>query len=228
MRLTWAVAGVVMLTAVVGVRAQAPPASQGTVSREEYDRLKQEQDSMRKEIDDLKRALSEKAAAPAPVAPVPAPAVAPTPAPAATNAPTGEDFDDLQKQVKGLKEEIQHVSPGTSKLFIAGDMNVGFTLQRGTQSTFSGGFAPLILFEPTDRILIEAAADIGVDTDPENNSSTSFDLTIANISYLVNDHLAVGAGLFVVPFGVYHNHFDPPWINKFPDDPLPFGEHQST
>jgi hypothetical protein len=27
-----------------------------------------------------------------------------------------------------------------------------------------------------------------------------------------------------VPFGVYHNHFDPPWINKFPDDPLPFGD----
>jgi hypothetical protein len=40
----------------------------------------------------------------------------------------------------------------------------------------------------------------------------------------VNDNLAVGGGLFVTPFGVYHNHFDPPWINKFPDDPLAFGD----
>ena len=40
----------------------------------------------------------------------------------------------------------------------------------------------------------------------------------------MNDNLAVGAGLFVVPFGVFHNHFDPPWINKFPDEPLAFGE----
>jgi hypothetical protein len=31
-----------------------------------------------------------------------------------------------------------------------------------------------------------------------------------------------GGGLFTVPFGQYHNHFDPPWIDKFPNDPLAF------
>jgi hypothetical protein len=32
----------------------------------------------------------------------------------------------------------------------------------------------------------------------------------------------IGGGLFAVPFGQYHNHFDPPWIDKFADDPLAF------
>ena len=108
---------------------------------------------------------------------------------------------------------------------IAGDAAVGFVTQRKSNSTFFAQVSPLFLWEPTDRLLFEAAFDLGINTDANANSSTSIDLTIANASYLVNDYLAVGGGLFVVPFGVYHNHFDPPWINKFPDDPLPFGDN---
>ena len=180
---------------------------------------------MHQELDELKRAIASQPAKPQ--APAPAVTAAPAPptaAPAAPQAPSAEDFDDLEKQVKGLKDQLDHARPGTSSLFIGGDMGVGYTIQRGSKSTFDAGIAPLILYEPTDRILIEAAADIGVSTDPDNNSSTSFDLTIADISYLVNDNIAVGGGLFVVPFGVYHNHFDPPWIDKFPDDPLAFSD----
>lgn len=227
-RLYLPLTGALVLTVALAARAQAPapaPSSTGDyVSREEYDRLKKEQEQMRKEMDDLRRALSEKSA---PAAPSAAPATAAPAAVApstAAEAPTAEDFDELQKQYKQLKEELDAARPGVANMVIAGDMDVGFSLVHGEKSTFSAGFAPLILFEPTDRILIEAGADIGIDTDSDGNSGTSFDLTIANISYLVNDHLAVGAGLFVVPFGGYHNHFDPPWINKFPDDPLAFGD----
>ena len=225
MKIARIIAGVVVVIAPTMLRAQASPKTQETVSREEYEKLKREQEQMRREIEDLKRALKQQAqpapAAPAPVATTP-PGAAPTQP--TSEAPTAEDFDDLQKQLKDVKTQLDAAKPGTSKFVIAGDMDVGFSLRRGETSTFETGFAPLILFQPTDRILIEAAADIGIDTDSDNNSSTSFDLTIANVSFLVNDNLAVGGGLFVVPFGVYHNHFDPPWINKFPDDPLPFGD----
>jgi hypothetical protein len=237
MRRTLCLAGAVVLATVIAARAQDAPANNGgTVSREEYNKLKAEQDATRQEVDALKRALAEEraaraatapAAAPPPVAPPPA-APAPTAAaptrPAAPEAPTAEDYDALEKELRSLRETVDRALPGSSIFTIHGDMDVGFTVQRGSKSTFDAGFAPLILIRPTDRILIEAAADIGISTDPDGNSSTSFDLTIANVSYLVNDNLAVGAGLFVVPFGVYHNHFDPPWINKFPDDPLPFGD----
>ncbi len=45
---------------------------------------------------------------------------------------------------------------------------------------------------------------------------------LADISYDVCDYFTIGAGLFAVPFGQFHNHFDPPWVNKFPDNPLAF------
>jgi hypothetical protein len=191
-------------------RAQTAPTTGDTVSRAEYDRLKQEQDEMRKELEELKRqrAADQAAAAKAPT----------------TGFATQDDLNDVDNTIKLIKKDLERQRIGTSQFFIAGDADVGFVASRHSPSTFEAGLAPLILWRPTDRILVEGAFDIGIDTDSDNNSSTSFDLTIANISFLLNDNLAVGGGLFVVPFGVYHNHFDPPWINKFPDDPLPFGD----
>ncbi|HZK80700.1 MAG TPA: hypothetical protein VFC46_06520, partial [Humisphaera sp.] len=87
------------------------------------------------------------------------------------------------------------------------------------------GFSPVFLFAPTDRLLFEAALDVGIGTDDTNSSSTSVDLTIANASVIISDNLIIGGGLFVVPFGQYHNHFDPPWINKLPDDPIIFDDN---
>jgi hypothetical protein len=132
--------------------------------------------------------------------------------------------DDVDKQLKNLKHLIGGALPGTEQVLIVGDAAVGFTAQRGSHSSFFAGVSPLILWQPVDRLLFEAGFDAAVQTDPVSGSSTSVDLSIANASFLVNDYLAVGGGLFVVPFGVYHNHFDPPWINKFPDDPLAFSD----
>ena len=107
---------------------------------------------------------------------------------------------------------------------MAGDAFVGYSSLRGSHSTFSAGMAPLLLWKPTQNLVFESSFDLGVNTNPDTSSSTSIDLTIADASLFVTDWLTVGGGVFVTPFGVYHNHFDPPWINKFADDPLPFGD----
>ena len=99
----------------------------------------------------------------------------------------------------------------------------GTPAAKGSPSSFNASLAPLILWRLNDRLLFEGAFDIGV-SNADGSGSTSFELTIADISYIVNDYLTVGGGLFVAPFGVYHNHFDPPWINKLPDDPLVFSD----
>ncbi|MDB5304039.1 MAG: hypothetical protein JWM97_1588, partial [Phycisphaerales bacterium] len=180
------------------------------VTREEYDRLLAEQREMRAELEQMKR----ERAAHQPSAGnngQGAPAVA-----------TQEDLDEIDKTVRALRVDVDRIHPGTEAFLISGDASIGFVSQRRNNSTFFAGLAPLVLFKPTDRLLFEGAVDLGLNTDPDANSSTSVDLTIADASYLVTDWLAVGGGLFVTPFGVYHNHFDPPWINKFPDDPLAF------
>ena len=186
---------------------------------------------MRQELTELRQELKEERAARAAATTQPAPTV---PAPVATTAvattapaegyATHDDTDALESEIQALKDNLSLSQPGTSNFHIAGDGEVGFTAAHGDKSTFDASIAPLILWQPTPKILIEAAADIGISTDDQGNSSTSFDLTLANINFLLNDYMNVGGGLFVVPFGVYHRHFDPPWINKFPDDPLPFAD----
>jgi hypothetical protein len=195
-------------TAIAQADSTTRPASSGGdyVSREEYDKLKREQDEMRRELESMKRERSgvESAAPPA--------------SPSASQA----DLDAANASIQEIKDDIAHYQHTDSRFTIVGDATFSYFSQKGSPSTFSTIISPLALWEPTDRILVEAAADISVATDNTNNSSTEVDLTIGNVSYLVNDYLVLGAGLFVVPFGQYHNHFDPPWINEFPDDPLAF------
>ena len=152
--------------------------------------------------------------------------------PASTTLPTTgpalarqDQVDELQQQVLSLNRELHRALPGTEGFFIAGDAFVGFSAQHGSNSTFSAGVAPLVLWKPVPNLIFEASVDLGFDSNPDNTSSTSVNLTIADAAILVTDWLTVGGGVFVTPFGVYHNHFDPPWINKFVDDPLPFGDN---
>ena len=54
-------------------------------------------------------------------------------------------------------------------------------------------------------------------------NETEVGLEYAQISYLLNDYVTLGAGKFLSPFGVFRERLHPAWINKLPDAPLPFG-----
>jgi hypothetical protein len=219
--------------AALSARAAAPAAdADSPPTRQEYNQMKQDTAELREEVMELRKELQEERAARAQTA---APSTQPvasatTPAEGAAKPSTNNDFathddtDALEEEIKAIKNGLDDNRGGLSNFHIAGDGEVGFTAAKGNKSTFDAAIAPLVLWQPNPRILIEAAADIGISTDDQGNSSTSFDLTLANINFLLNDYMNVGGGLFIVPFGVYHRHFDPPWINKFPDDPLPFGD----
>jgi len=191
------------------------PAGGDYVTREDYDKLKREQDELRSELEAMKRERAGFVPATTAPAPLAGPGHAP---PSASQA----DLDAANESIREIKDDISRYHTADSRFTIVGDATFSYVSQKSSPSTFSTVISPLALWEPTDRILVEAAADISVATDDTNNSTTSVDLNIGNVSYLVNDYLAVGAGLFVVPFGQFHNHFDPPWINEFPDDPLAF------
>src|SRR5205823_12933385 len=40
------------------------------------------------------------------------------------------------------------------------------------------------------------------------------------ISYLLNDYVALGAGEFFSPSNIFVERFEPQWINKLPDRPI--------
>ena len=141
-----------------------------------------------------------------------------------TNADVDKTIEEMQADLAKNHRLVDDLHLGTTKFLVTGDGAVGFTSQRKSDSTFSAGFAPLFLFELDKKLLFEGALDIAGGTSPDDQSSTSVDLKLANLTYLVNDNLFIGGGLFAVPFGRYHTHFDPSWIDKLPDDPLVFGD----
>lgn len=205
------------------------------VTREEYERVLRDQADLRRELEEMKRerAADKAAAANAGKTAAPAPTTG-----GSTSAPggTGTGFTPEQKAqadshvdqaIHDLRRDVdalQRIRPGYDTVFIAGDADVDFAATKHTPSSFSAAIAPLILWRPVDKLLIESAFDIGISSDSPSSSSTSFDLTIMDVSYELNDYMMIGGGLFVVPFGQYHQHFDPSWIDKLPDSPLPFGD----
>jgi hypothetical protein len=82
-------------------------------------------------------------------------------------------------------------------------------------------FAPIFLYRGGDNILFEA----GFDTSLANNApgspgySTAFDLSFAQLDYVLNDYVTVCAGDMVLPLGTYTER-GAGWLNKIPDDPL--------
>jgi hypothetical protein len=110
---------------------------------------------------------------------------------------------------------------------MAGDAEVQFGKSQGQHSTFAlADFAPIFLFRANDNVLFEAGFDVTLhnSTDLNGNrtgpgSSTSVDLSFAQLDYLLNDYVTVVAGDMVLPLGTYSERAAG-WLNKIPDDPL--------
>jgi hypothetical protein len=227
--------------------AQDNSAGQQAVSRQEFEDLKKQNDEMRQELAQMKQI---QAALAAQLAQQNAATTQPSTAVAGAGAGQGggsdiqemrqelndvkkqqteqasnaeQDAEDYDKQLKTVQDQINAERSGLEGFTIVGDANVGFAAQRKSDSTFFADVSPLILWQPPDsRWLVQYAFDLEIGGSDQASETTSATMELGDISYEVNDYLMLGGGLFEVPFGQYHNHFDPPWIDKFPDDPLAF------
>ncbi len=190
------VAGVaVMLALAGGIAHAADPPPAGYVSKEDYDKLLQRLDKVENQLVNIKKDT------------------------AAAQKEHDQEMDEFAAQIKVAVEKAEESHTGDTKFLVAG-MRMSALMPRHAKTNFHAGFAPLFIWEFNKQIMFEAAMDVGINDD----GSTSTELTFANVSYLLNDYITITGGLANVPFGQYHSHFDPPWINKLPDDPLPFGD----
>ncbi|HEY1489860.1 MAG TPA: hypothetical protein VGF90_02370, partial [Verrucomicrobiae bacterium] len=110
---------------------------------------------------------------------------------------------------------------------MVGDAEVQYGQAKGNFGTFSlADFAPIFLFRANDNILFEAGFDVTLQNNvdaagnPNGGSSTSVNLSFAQMDYLINDYVTSVSGLMLLPLGTYSER-SAGWLNKIPDAPLP-------
>ncbi len=114
---------------------------------------------------------------------------------------------------------------------ILGDAETQYVKTAGQHGAFLlADFAPIFLYRAGDNILFESGFDTtlqnGSAPTPSNpnvshdsGSTTSFDLSFAQLDYVMNDYMTFVSGDLLLPLGTYSLR-SAGWLNKFPDDPL--------
>ena len=82
-------------------------------------------------------------------------------------------------------------------------------------------FAPIFLYRGGENILFEAGFDTTIANNAPNGGdyTTTFNLSFAQLDYVMNDYLTLCAGDLLLPVGTYTER-GAGWLNKLPDDPL--------
>src|SRR4030095_2394752 len=91
---------------------------------------------------------------------------------------------------------------GTTKFLLAGWAEGMFEARNGQVSTFSASFNPIFLWELTPKILFDGRLEI-----EPSGAGTNVNLVNAQISYLLNDYIALGVGEFFSPSNVFVERF---------------------
>ena len=193
------------------------PATDGYVTRKEYEELKDQMLAMKKELDALKKergTVSKQESAESRTVVDVHKDVAPTPGNAETAAGT-----DMHKEVTSNATpslaQLEASLFGTTKILIAGWAEAMFEARNDQVSTFSASFNPIFLWELTPKLLFDSRLEI-----EPSGGGTNVNLVNAQISYLLNDYIALGVGEFFSPSNVFVERFEPQWINKLPDRPI--------
>jgi hypothetical protein len=158
------------------------------ISREEYESLKKQVQSLQQELQTLRDDSARKEHVDALVAQI---------------EDEADRFDEMLAQRSGLM-----------KFLLSGNATFSYIDRENTDSTFAAVFRPLVLWQLNDELLFEAKLELRLQDDVEE---TELRTLAANLTYILNDHVTLGAGKFLTPFGIYPDRFFP---GKLVEDPL--------
>ena len=205
------------LLTVTSLVAHAEDATtDGFVTRKEYEELKAQMLAMKKELDALKKegeAAQKQGSAENQALVQSHKEVAPP------ESSQDQAVADIDKQVATEAPppvvESEGSLLGTTKFLLAGWAEAMYEQRNGQVSTFSASLNPVFLWELTPKILFDGRLEI-----EPSGGGTNVNLVNAQISYLLNDYMALGVGEFFSPSNVFVERFEPQWINKLPDRPI--------
>lgn len=178
------------------------PDSSRFVTREEYEKVVKRLDTVTSELEKVKNRDS---------------------FPSTTAKETDDALEEIRGTVHDIQDQLRTVQSGKNQFMITGFGFAMFEDHRGSTSTFSAGVNPLILWKIGDNLIFETEFEVQLNSKADGGG-TDFGMEIANLTYLVNDNLAIGGGLFKTPLGIFNERLESKWINKLPDRPLPYDD----
>jgi len=209
----------VVLASLVRAQDQAPGAQTVTIPKEQYQKLLDEHQKLLQEMQEMKAFKAQMQEA--------------MKKPAPQQAETDAALDDLEKQLKAVKQMAKDSFPGTTKMLLTGYGSATFkatssgygpsqpieetTLPpRKAQSFFDATFNPIFLWKLSDRLLFEGEMELELG----DNGDTSVALEMAHMSYVLNYYMTISGGKFLNPMDYFIERQHMGWVNKMPDKPL--------
>ena len=107
-----------------------------------------------------------------------------------------------------------------------GDAEMQYVKPKGQNGSFyMADFAPIFLYRGGDNILFEAGFDTTLANNAPNSPgyTTTFNLSFAQLNYVMTDYLTFDAGYLLLPLGTYSQR-NAGWLNLIPDAPLAVDE----
>lgn len=221
----------ILATPLQFARGQVTPATGQPVSRDEYNKLQGEHEKLKQQLEVLKAQMQELSnkGAPKDAAPTKAQTEEQQKKMDAQKVETDQAIGELETELKKVKQMAKDSFPGTSKMLLSGYGSATFSTTRDgygpampvapdsreAHSSFTATFNPIFLWKLSDRLLFEGEMEMELE-----GSETSVALEMAQVSYLLNDYMTIGAGKFLNPIDYFVERQHMAWVNKFPDKPL--------
>lgn len=137
-----------------------------------------------------------------------------------------EAIEDLETSLSKAMAEAGKSRPGTSNFLISGFASFGYRDAQGTASSIDASLNPIMLFKLGQDLFFESELEFEYANGPdpaEPHYETELTLEYAHLVWAPGDHVMLGIGKFLLPFGQFAERLHPAWINKLPDAPLLYG-----
>lgn len=114
---------------------------------------------------------------------------------------------------------------GQNKFAIFGNAEMTFIANKDQTQFGEVNFKPIFLWRISDKLFVEAEPEFETGGfDQTGGGSLDIGLEYANMVLFVNKYLTLHAGRFLPKFGAYRGRFGEGFINRFPTDPVGFGD----
>jgi seryl-tRNA synthetase len=117
---------------------------------------------------------------------------------------------DLIRRMNRESGRLQSLESKNVRLLIAGDINTQLINRGGSNSTFYADASPMIQVRVDKHMFANVAFDFYTQGGQAGGSEA--DIGAANINYLLNNYMTLGAGLITSPIGgIVGNYNTAPW-----------------